>query len=63
MLDHLRRLFEYDDWANRETLRSLAAVSSAPPILVGRMAHILGAEWLWLARLRGEPKPMAVWPE
>jgi uncharacterized damage-inducible protein DinB len=27
------------------------------------MAHIVGAEWLWLARLRGEPSSLPVWPE
>ncbi len=27
------------------------------------MAHIVGAEYLWLARLEGKPAPMAVWPE
>ena len=28
-----------------------------------RFAHVLGTEWLWLSRIRGEEKPMAVWPE
>jgi uncharacterized damage-inducible protein DinB len=27
------------------------------------MAHIIGAECLWLARLRNETSPLAVWPE
>ena len=27
------------------------------------MAHIVGAERLWLARLRNEPPPLPVWPE
>jgi uncharacterized damage-inducible protein DinB len=27
------------------------------------MAHIVGAEYLWLARLKGESAPLAVWPE
>lgn len=27
------------------------------------MAHLVGTEWLWLSRLKGEGKPMAVWPE
>jgi uncharacterized damage-inducible protein DinB len=27
------------------------------------MAHIVGAELLWLARLRKEPPVMAVWPD
>ena len=64
MLEQLRRLFAYDDWANRETLASLRASGPAPPPLaVRRMAHVVGCEWLWLSRLKGEEKPMAVWPE
>jgi uncharacterized damage-inducible protein DinB len=27
------------------------------------MAHIVGAECLWLARLRGESTPLPVWPD
>ena len=27
------------------------------------MAHIIGAEYLWLARLRHEPATLPVWPE
>lgn len=27
------------------------------------MAHIVAAECLWLARLRREPAPLAVWPD
>jgi uncharacterized damage-inducible protein DinB len=63
MTAHLSRLFAYDTWANRETLASLEAAASPPAVAVKRMAHVLGAEGLWLARLRGENSPMAVWPE
>ena len=62
MLDVLRRLFDYDSWANREALRSLRAAEPPPERGVRRMAHLVGTEWLWLARLREERWPMAVWP-
>lgn len=62
-LRSLERLFRYDDWANREALASLQAASAPPAAAVKRMAHVLAAEWLWLARLEGERPPMAVWPE
>ena len=62
-LDELRRLFAYDDWANRETLSSLRGAGSVPQRSLGLLAHILGAESLWLDRLRGSKARLAVWPE
>ncbi|HET8644824.1 MAG TPA: DinB family protein [Vicinamibacteria bacterium] len=60
MLDHIRRLFRYDRWANAE---ALAAAGDGVPRAARLVAHVLGAEWLWLSRLRGRPSPAAVWPE
>ena len=57
------RLFAYNHWANRETLRSLAALDSPPPRSVRLLAHIVGAERLWHGRLMRADKPAAVWPE
>jgi uncharacterized damage-inducible protein DinB len=62
-LRSLERLFRYDDWANRETLTSVQAASAPPAAAVKRMAHVLAAEWLWLARLKGETPPLPVWPD
>ena len=62
MIGHLRRLLQYDAWANMETLSSLR-VGTPPPRSLKWIAHIVGAECLWLARLRGEPTPLPVWPE
>ena len=61
-LRHFMRLFEHDRWANAETLRRLGA-GPAPPRAVRWMGHIIGAEHLWLARLRQEAPNMSVWPE
>jgi uncharacterized damage-inducible protein DinB len=61
-LDHLRRLFEWNAWANRTTLQSLADAGEAPERALAIMAHLVAAEWLWLSRLRGEPDPGPVWP-
>jgi uncharacterized damage-inducible protein DinB len=58
------RLFRYDDWANREALRSLAAISEGPPAKSLRLlGHVVGAEWLWRSRLEGRKSAWAVWPE
>jgi uncharacterized damage-inducible protein DinB len=61
MSQHLRRLLQYDAWANRETVDSLR--EPPPERSLRWMAHIVGAEYLWLARLEGKSAPLAVWPE
>ena len=63
LLDYHRHQFAYDDWANREAIASLEAIASPPARAVRFMAHIVGAELLWLARLTGQRSPLAVWPE
>jgi uncharacterized damage-inducible protein DinB len=63
VIDHLRRLFTYDAWANHETVASLERAAAAPQSAVRRMAHVVGAEVLWLARLEGRRPSLAVWPE
>ena len=59
---HYARLLRYDAWANAETLGSLRQ-RVAPEKAVRWMGHIVGSGALWLARLRQESPPMAVWPE
>ena len=62
MLDHYRRLLEYNRWANAEALEALCG-DAPPPRAVRWMAHIVGSEYLWLSRLRQEPSLTPVWPE
>jgi uncharacterized damage-inducible protein DinB len=56
------RLLQYDIWANGETLDSLRQ-GPPPAKSLQWMGHILGAEYLWLARLRQLPSPLPVWPD
>jgi uncharacterized damage-inducible protein DinB len=68
LLDHLRRLFVHDDWANREALAALAQAENLPvPVQPAKarlwLAHILAAERLWLRRLTADPAPVVVWPD
>jgi uncharacterized damage-inducible protein DinB len=58
----LERLFAWDDWANHEEVSRLTG-TAAPPAAVRLLGHIIGAQWLWLARLRKEKAKMAVWPD
>jgi uncharacterized damage-inducible protein DinB len=61
-LTRFRRLLEHDGWAN---VAALAALREGPTPEKARawLAHIVGAERLWLARIRQEPSAMAVWPD
>jgi uncharacterized damage-inducible protein DinB len=60
----LRRLFRYDAWANGEALAALArAGEAAPPQAVRWLAHVAGAERLWLDRLRDGRSTVPVWPD
>jgi len=59
----LKRLFDYDRWANREALASLRAAQAPPQRGVKLMGHVVAAELLWHARLTGERAALPVWPE
>jgi len=63
MIEYLRRLFAYDDWANGEVLSSLQALKVAPPRSVKLLAHILSAEKLWYERLQLQKPTYPVWPD
>lgn len=58
------RAFTYDAWANRRTLQALRQVSHLDDRSREVMAHVLGAQKVWLTRLRGEDtSALAVWPQ
>jgi len=63
MLQHLKRLFHYDSWANKETISSIKAAAITPTTSVRFMNHIVGAEQLWFSRIKEQPSPIAVWPD
>jgi len=63
LLEYLKRLFDYDAWANHEALSALRDRGEPLPRALRLLGHVAGAEALWLARLRGKPAGLAVWPE
>jgi uncharacterized damage-inducible protein DinB len=62
LLEHLRRQFSYDAWANREVLTAVNASPDSSGRTLQLLAHILSAERLWLERLRQQPQSLPVWP-
>lgn len=63
LIEHYRQLARYDAWANQEAIRSLRDCSAPPAKSMEWIAHVLAAEYVWLARLRSEASPLPVWPE
>ncbi len=62
-LHDFRRMFSYDEWANREVLASFKAAGTPPTRSLSLLAHILGTEYVWYSRLQRETSPIAVWPQ
>jgi uncharacterized damage-inducible protein DinB len=59
---HIKRMLHAMSWAHRQTL---AAVRDCPAVqteALPLLAHMLGAEHIWLSRLRGQPATHSVWP-
>ena len=60
--DHLRHLFEYDDWANRRTLDALRNQTSERSRQI--LAHILITKQEYFERLRGKDSTgFNFWPD
>jgi uncharacterized damage-inducible protein DinB len=62
MLSHIKQLFSYDDWANREVFGALHSLDAPPERSIKLLAHILSAEGLWLERLLAQTQTLPVWP-
>ena len=58
----LERLVAHLRWADDRTLTALRSATAPPPKALELYAHVLGAEHVWLARLRQQPATVAVWP-
>jgi len=52
VLDQIKRLFEYDNWALMQEFSALKRADNQPAL--GMLAHILAAKEIWLARLNGQ---------
>jgi uncharacterized damage-inducible protein DinB len=57
------RLFAYDRWANQEVLRALKALAAPPERSVKLIAHIVGTQYVWYARMTGDSNSIPVWPQ
>ncbi|MGI4022436.1 MAG: DinB family protein [Janthinobacterium lividum] len=62
MKSYFTRLFDYDQYANQLLLKTIIeAGSPEKPVLL--MAHLLGAQKIWLGRCKQEITNVALWPD
>jgi uncharacterized damage-inducible protein DinB len=61
-VEYLRRLYNHLAWADELAIGSLRNASRVPPQALEIMAHILGTAHVWLTRIEGSPRTVAVWP-
>lgn len=62
LADYLRREFSYNAWANGEALTAIGAAGGQDARSLNLIAHIFGAERVWLERLTQQTQSVAVWP-
>lgn len=62
MVEEIRQLYAYNRWANRRILGAAARLGpkelgrdlgNSFPSIRDTLAHVLGAEWIWLSRWQG----------
>ena len=62
-LHHLEKLFEHMWWADAEVLHGMDSQPNVPQEALELYGHIVGAELVWLARIRKVEQPVPVWPK
>ncbi|MEP7344302.1 MAG: DinB family protein [Gemmatimonadaceae bacterium] len=62
MPSQLQKLFHHMAWADAQVLQALHATPGSEPLALAYFAHVLGAEHVWLSRIRGVKAQLAVWP-
>jgi RimJ/RimL family protein N-acetyltransferase/uncharacterized damage-inducible protein DinB len=62
-LRHFVYLLGHLAWADLHALAALKRTDPADAAALKLLAHVLGSEHVWLARLSGTPASVAVWPE
>ena len=61
-MDHLTKLISHLAWADDRVLAALRSADAPDPTCLELFAHVLAAEHVWLARLKGEAPHHPVWP-
>jgi uncharacterized damage-inducible protein DinB len=61
LLAHLTSLRDHGEWADRRLLEAVRAASA--PAAIRELAHVRGAQEIWLSRIEQRPPTIPIWPE
>jgi len=61
-VQHLTKLVAHLAWADDRVLAALRSATAPDPSCLALFAHVLAAEHVWLARLKGDAPQHPVWP-
>jgi uncharacterized damage-inducible protein DinB len=61
-MHHLTKLISHLAWADDRVLAALRSATAPDPVCLELFAHVLAAEHVWQARLKGEAPRHPVWP-
>ena len=63
MSTYMTKLLDHLAWADRLVLDGLRSSAQPHPRALALYAHVVGAEHVWLSRIRERAPRVAVWPE
>lgn len=61
MIDHLKNLFKYDNWAMERTANSIINLEENLPEAVRLFSHIISAQQIWLNRITRTHSNLTPW--
>lgn len=62
-MEMFTKLVAHLEWADRRALDALEKAATPVPAALEIYAHVVGAEHVWVSRLRGEAPRLAPWPK
>lgn len=62
MPTQIERLYGHLAWADARAIEALRGAPVPDPSALEILAHVLGAEHVWLTRIQQRPAAVAVWP-
>lgn len=62
LLRHLASLRAHGEWADAQLVSAATHVTGSASAVLRELAHVRGAQDIWLSRIEGRPATVPVWP-